>query len=127
MPVKKKLTAKNVLAGFNQLVERDPDPPIRAIAAVNHLRYGVTWNDVVEKRKDKPRVVMLRRMVSKLFRDLGYSFPSIAKVMNREHGTVMHNVDVMDDMLSIYPEVQTEWREYKKNVSEKISNSKRGK
>ena len=80
----------------------------------------------MKRDRDKPRVVMLRRMVSKLFRDLGYSYNSIGKVMQRDHGTVMHNVKVMNGMLDVYPEVQEEWRDYKKDVSDKISNKERG-
>jgi chromosomal replication initiation ATPase DnaA len=45
--------------------------------------------------------------------------------MQRDHGTVMHNVKVMNGMLDVYPEVQEEWRDYKKDVSDKISDPQR--
>lgn len=116
---------KQVLSSFHQLVEQDTAPPIHAITTVNHSRYNVTWDDIVKRDRDKPRVVMLRRMVSKLFRDLGYSYSSIGKVMQRDHGTVMHNVKVMNGMLDVYPEVIEEWKDYKTDVSNKISDPKR--
>tara|TARA_R100001443_G_scaffold109794_2_gene121341 strand:+ start:1778 stop:2149 length:372 start_codon:yes stop_codon:yes gene_type:complete len=116
---------KKAKESFEALVMREMDPPIKELEAVNLQRYGVTWNCIIEKRRDRPKVVMLRRMVSKVFRDLGFSYKRIAKTMKRDHASVIYNVKVMDGMLDVYPDVQKEWKEYKRNVSKKISNKKR--
>lgn len=116
---------KKAKESFEALVGGEMDPPVKELEAVNLQRYGVTWNCITEKRRDRPKVVMLRRMVSKVFRDLGFSYKRIAKTMCRDHGSVMHNIKVMNGMLDVYPDVQKEWSEYKRNVSNKISNKKR--
>lgn len=118
---------KSAKESFEALMEREMDPPVKELESVNLQRYGVTWNCITEKRRDRPKVVMLRRMVSKVFRDLGFSYKRIAKTMKRDHGSIIYNVKVMDGMLDIYPDVQKEWKEYKKNVSKKISDKKRSK
>jgi|10_taG_2_1085330.scaffolds.fasta_scaffold36551_4 chromosomal replication initiation ATPase DnaA len=117
---------QNMLHSFSQLVMRETQPPISAITEVSQARYSVSWEELIGKRRDNPRVVMLRRMVSKVFRELGFSFPKIGEVMNRDHGSVQHNVNAMNGMLDIYPDVQDEYKQFKCDVSEKISNTKRG-
>ena len=115
-----------MLLGFEQLVNKEMTPPVEALTLVALERYGVDWGEVVDRPRNKPKVVMLRRMVSKVLRELGFSYNRIGAFMHRDHGSVMHNVNVMDGMMDVYPDVVKEYKEFKEDVSEKISNETRG-
>tara|TARA_Y100000310_G_scaffold332752_1_gene408917 strand:- start:2111 stop:2491 length:381 start_codon:yes stop_codon:yes gene_type:complete len=112
------------LEGFNQLVGRPAfELPIDAISRINTKRYFVTWDEVTERRRNNPRVVMLRRMICKVLREFGYSLPQIGLAMSRHHGAVMNNIDTLEDMLQYYPEVEAEYRTYKNDVEREISDA----
>ena len=119
---KPKVDMRKMLLGFEQLVSKEMTPPQEAVCHVNVERYSIDWDEVVSRPKNKPKVVMLRRMVSKVFRELGFSLSKIGQMMERDHGTVLWNIKVMDGMLDVYPDVRVEYKEYKRDVSEKISN-----
>ena len=113
---------KATLVEFKQLVNKDITPPVEALDCVSIERYGVGWGEVVARSRNKPKVVMLRRMVSKVLREMGFSFNRIAVLVERNHGSVMHNIKVMGEMMEVYPDVAKEYKQFKKDVSEKISN-----
>ena len=115
-----------MLIGFEQLVNKDMTPPVEALDCVSIERYGVGWDEVVDRPRNKPKVVMLRRMVSKVLREMGFSLNQIGELVQRDHGSVLYNINVMDGMMEIYPDVVKEYKEFKKDVSEKISNETRG-
>ena len=111
-----------MLLGFEQLVNKEMTPPVEALTLVALERYSVGWDEVVSRPRNKPKVVMLRRMVSMVLRELGFSYNRIASFVERDHGSVMYNVKVMEGMMDVYPDVVKEYKEFKKDVSEKIFN-----
>jgi chromosomal replication initiation ATPase DnaA len=116
-----------MLLGFEQLVNKEMTPPVDALTLVSLERYSVGWDEVVARPRNKPKVVMLRRMVSKVLREMGFSYNRIADLVERDHGSVMYNVRVMDGMMDIYPDVVKEYKDFKKDVSQKIFNQSGGK
>jgi chromosomal replication initiation ATPase DnaA len=116
-----------MLVAFEQLVKKEMTPPVDALTIVSIERYSVTWEEVVARPRNKPKVVMLRRMVSKVLHELGFSYHRIGDLVKRDHGSVIYNVNTMNNMMDIYPDVVKEYKEFKKDVSEKIFNQSGGK
>lgn len=56
-------------------------------------KYGYTAQDIIGKRKFK-RLVMVRRECAVMLRAKGYSTTQIGRIMNRDHSTIVHSLQM---------------------------------
>ena len=57
--------------------------------------YGFTVDDMIGKRKYKMLMVARRECVAML-RAKGYSTTEIGRIMNRDHSTIVHSLQVLE-------------------------------
>jgi len=74
-------------------------------------RYNVRWISVLSKSRVRV-VVDARRLYCGLLRNVfGLKFEDIGKILNKNHATIVHNLQVHDNFVKIL-------RSYKKNFEE---------
>lgn len=73
---------------------------VRKIMAEECARYGVTENDVISTRRNSYLVVVRRLIAYRAKTDTSASYPEIGYVMQRDHTTILHHVQVKERMLA---------------------------
>lgn len=58
-------------------------------------KYGLTVDDMIGKRKHK-MLMNARRECVAMLRAKGLSTPQIGKIMNRDHSTIVHSLQVLE-------------------------------
>lgn len=72
-------------------------PREKNLAAIGEIAevYGFTVDDMIGKRKYKMLMVARRECVAML-RAKGYSTTEIGRIMNRDHSTIVHSLQVLE-------------------------------
>jgi chromosomal replication initiation ATPase DnaA len=72
-----------------------PAPPISEIAEVASRATGVTVEDILGDSKIH-RISHVRQYVMWRARKEGFSLPAIARVMRRDHTTIIHGIEAVN-------------------------------
>lgn len=67
-------------------------PTVRDIVRAASFVSGFTANEITGQRRFAP-LVRIRQAVCLVAREQGYSYPQIARTMDRDHTTIMHGCD----------------------------------
>ena len=59
-------------------------------------KYGYTAEDVIGKNRQK-QLVSVRRQCVVMLREKGYSTTEIGRIMNRDHSTIVHALQMVKD------------------------------
>lgn len=72
-------------------------PREKNLAAIGEIAesYGFTVDDMIGKRKHK-MLMKARRECVAMLRAKGLSTPQIGKIMNRDHSTIVHSLQVLE-------------------------------
>jgi chromosomal replication initiation ATPase DnaA len=58
---------------------------------------GITKSEIL-KKNNKPHIVLARIVAAKAFRDCGYSFSKIGKIMGKHHAGIMYYMKQFSDL-----------------------------
>jgi hypothetical protein len=74
-------------------------------------RYNVKWSSILSKNRIR-RVIDARRLYCGILRNVfGLTFQSIGTILNKNHATIVHNLKMHDNFISVL-------KSYKKNYEE---------
>lgn len=80
--------------------------------------FGISKEMIISLNR-KAHIVKARQFYFYLCRELTKeTTTSIANYIGRDHATTLHSVNVMKNLLSVYPELKTEIKEVKKVLIE---------
>ena len=73
-----------------------------------------------QKQQD---IVFARWFVFKVARVSGWSLHNIGKVFKKDHGTVLHGINQLDLMISVYPDWREDWNDFYKKCEAEFFNT----
>lgn len=82
------------------------------------------WEDIISGNRGD-ELVTLRKIISKyLYERYSYSFADIARVLNRNHTTIMYNIRECKNLAEVNDHKYTQANEFFYNYADKIYNDK---
>ena len=105
----------------DSLVDRKKDIVDR-FAELVHAATCVVGKGVLSRSRDT-NAVLGRQMISYQMRIEGYSFSGIGRLLGQHHATIMHNVQVMEDIIRYRQSYRVEyavWEVFNQLIDEDV-------
>lgn len=88
------VTAERMRSDFAWMTGSDVDLMI----AVHAVKHGVTVSDLKSRSRAQPLAHIRQKIMAKLRRDTDLSYPTIGRIFNRDHTTVLHAVRRIEEL-----------------------------